>query len=314
MSSNISLSTDSGLSAEMKAYYERMMIEVLRPRLVHSEYAQSGRKIMVPGGTGKVCEMRKRVSFPIAGELTEGVTPVGQKLSVTKLEIPMKQFGDFTTVSDVLSLTAYDDVLGMAAENLGEQAADTIDDDVKEALNSGTNIQRVNNRATIDAITSSDKLSGSEVLKGIRTLRRNKARPAVNGLYVGLVHVDVEHDLMQDADFKSATRSNTMDPQGRFENAVLGVAWGVLWLSSTVTEVYAAAGSGGVDVYSTLLLGADALGLPEWQSIEFIYHGLGSAGSADPVNQRQTAAWKLANGSKIVQEAHVLQIQSAAST
>lgn len=305
------VTTDAGLSDEMKTYYERVMIEVMRPLLVHLMYAQMGRVIQVPGRSGKVLELRKRNSFDKAGELTEGVTPTGKKLSVTKLEIAMKQFGDFTEVSDVASLTTIDPILEMAAETLGDQAADTIDGEFKEAMNSGTNVQRVNGRLTRGAIVATDKFTGTEARKAVRTLRRNDAK-TFNGLFIGFVHPDVEYDLMSDPEFKAYTLSGA-DAEKRFEGLILGTAFGVLWLRSSACHVYEGEGDGGIDVFSTLICGADALGVAEWMALEFIYHGLGSAGSADPVNQRQTAAWKMANGSKIVQEAHIVRVESAAS-
>ena len=308
---NTNVTTDPGLSPEMKTYYERVMIETMRPELVHLQYAQMGRAIKVPGRAGKVLELRKRNSFERAGELVEGVTPTGKKLHVTKMEIPMKQFGDFVEVSDVASTTTLDPVLEMAAEALGEQAAETVDDEVKLSMNSGTNIQRVNGRLTRVAIQSGDKFSGLEARKAVRTLRRNNAK-TFGGLFVGYVHPDVEFDLMSDPDFKAYTLSGA-DGEKRFENLILGTAFGVLWLRSSACHVYEGAGDGEIDVYSTLICGADALGYGDWQAIQFIYQGLGSAGSADPLAQRETAGWKCANGFKIVQEAHIVRIESAAS-
>ena len=50
--------------------------------------------------------------------------------------------------------------------------------------------------------------------------------------------------------------------------------------------------------YSTLILGADAYGVTEITGggLQHIVKQLGSAGTADPPNQRATAGWKATEG------------------
>ena len=54
-------------------------------------------------------------------------------------------------------------------------------------------------------------------------------------------------------------------------------------------------GAKGRDVYSTLIVGADAYGVTELEGggLQHIVKQLGSSGTADPLNQRATAGWKL---------------------
>ncbi|MBE6648193.1 MAG: N4-gp56 family major capsid protein [Ruminococcaceae bacterium] len=81
---NTNVTTDSGLSVEMKTLYDDALIDEASPMLVHDQF---GQKRPIPKGKGKKIEFRKYASLPKATTpLTEGVTPNGSKLSVTAIE------------------------------------------------------------------------------------------------------------------------------------------------------------------------------------------------------------------------------------
>jgi N4-gp56 family major capsid protein len=75
------------------------------------------------------------------------------------------------------------------------------------------------------------------------------------------------------------------------------------------------AGAKGRDVYCTLIFAKNAYGVTELQGggLEFIYKGLGSAGSADPLNQRQTAGWKATSVAKRLVEEFMVRIETTSS-
>jgi N4-gp56 family major capsid protein len=59
-------------------------------------------------------------------------------------------------------------------------------------------------------------------------------------------------------------------------------------------KVFTGAGAGAVDVHVDVILGQDAYGISRisGEALRFIYKPLGSAGTADPLEQRQTSGWK----------------------
>lgn len=101
--------TTGGLSAEMKTYYGMELLDNAKPQLVHNQFAATK---PLPTGGGKTVEWRKFGSFEKAlTPLTEGVTPDGSGISVSYITKELAQYGDYTTVSDLLDLTAIDDVV-----------------------------------------------------------------------------------------------------------------------------------------------------------------------------------------------------------
>ena len=75
------------------------------------------------------------------------------------------------------------------------------------------------------------------------------------------------------------------------------------------------AGAGGRDVYSTLIVGANAYGDTEIAGggLEHIVKQLGSSGTADPLNQRASIGWKATKASKRLVEEYMVRIESAST-
>lgn len=75
------------------------------------------------------------------------------------------------------------------------------------------------------------------------------------------------------------------------------------------------AGSGGRDVYSTLILGADAYGTTELEGggMRNIVKQLGSGGTADPLDQRATTGWKALKTAEILVQEYMVRIETVAS-
>ena len=75
---NTNVTTDPGLSAENKTFYDMALIQEASPNLIHDQFAQ---KHPIPKNGGKVIEFRKFAPLTKAlTPLTEGVTPEGKSL------------------------------------------------------------------------------------------------------------------------------------------------------------------------------------------------------------------------------------------
>ena len=58
---NTNVTTDSGLSDEMKTYYSDYLIDLAEPELVHDQF---GQKHPIPKNGGKIIEFRKYSPLP----------------------------------------------------------------------------------------------------------------------------------------------------------------------------------------------------------------------------------------------------------
>jgi N4-gp56 family major capsid protein len=304
--------TDAALSAEMKTFYDRVLLERALPNLVH---AQFGQERPIPRNGGKTIEFRRFASLGKAiTALTEGVTPAGQALSVSAITASIAQYGGFVEGSDLLDLTAIDPILTETAQLNGEQAGQSLDTIVRDILAAGTTVQYANGRTSRATVAAGDNLTVTEVRKAVRTLKANNARPAGGGDFVAIVHPYSTFDLQSDTKWEAAAQY--AGSQQIFSGEI-GRLYGVRFVESTEAVVFPDSGAGtpAIDVYGTLVLGANAYGIIPLTGagLEFIFKPVGSAGSADPLNQRWTAGWKAAQTARILQDLYMVRIEHAVS-
>jgi N4-gp56 family major capsid protein len=290
---NTNVTTDTGLSNEMKTFYSDYLIDLAEPLLVHDQF---GQKQPIPKNGGKTIEFRKYSPLAKAlTPLTEGVTPNGQKLTMSVITATVAQYGGYVTLSDVLLLTAIDNNLLQATELLASQAGRTLDTVTREVLQGGTNVMYAQGGASRAALAytsaaSNNNVTFDDIRKAVRALKIQNA-PKINGTYVAIVHPDVAYDIMSDP--KWVNVKTYSDPDGMYEGEI-GKIEGVRFVETTEAKVYKDAGASSRDVYGTLILGANAYGVTEVTGggLQHIVKQLGSAGSEDPLNQRATAGWK----------------------
>lgn len=316
---NVTTQTGAGqdLAGEMKTYYSDYLIDMAEPELVHDQF---GQKHAIPVNGGKTIEFRKYDPLPKAlTPLTEGVTPDGQKLSMGVVTATVKQYGGFIELSDMLILTAVDNNLVEATKLLGSQAGRTLDTITREVLNGGTNVQYAEGQVTSRAAlvggdADPDKnhyLTVDAVRKAVRFLKVMNA-PRINGSYVGIIHPDVSYDLMSDP--KWVNVKTYADPEGIYAGEI-GRIEGVRFVETSEAKVFTGAGAGGRDVYSTLILGADAYGVTEITNggLQHIIKQLGSAGTSDPLDQRATAGWKATKVAERLVEAYMVRVETTST-
>lgn len=317
--SNTNVTTQTGegqdLSPEMKVYYSDYLIDNAMPKLVHDQF---GQKRPIPKGKGKTIEFRKYSPLPKAlTPLTEGVTPNGRKLNVSTLTAEVKQYGDYVELSDVLLLTAIDNNLVEATKLLGAQAGQTLDTITREVLMGGTNVQyaagevNARNLLTGGAADGNHYLTVDAVRRAVRFLKNQNAEQ-IDGSWVGIIHPDISYDLMNDPEWKYPHQYQ--DTTNLYEGEIGKIA-GVRWVETTEAKKFVGGGKDSRDVYATLILGANAYGVTEIEGggLQHIVKQLGSAGTADPLNQRATAGWKAIKTAERLVEQFMVRVETAST-
>lgn len=302
--------TAEGMNVEMKTFYDRTLIENAEPELVHDQWAQTRD---IPQNGGKTIEFRKYDQLPKAlTPLTEGVTPEGQEMKVTKLEATVKQYGGFVAMSDLLILTAIDNNIVEASELIGSQAGRTLDTISREVMNAGTNVQYAEGQVTSRAaITSDMKLTVKAVKMAVRFLKKQNAK-RINGYFYGIINPDCSFDLTEDEKFVEVVKYKTPE---KIYNGEIGAIEGVRFVETTEAKIFAGAGASGIDVYSTLILAANAYATTKIKGggLETIIKQLGSAGTADPLDQRATVGWKALKVTEILSQQYMVRIETAST-
>lgn len=316
----------------VQAFYDRNLLERAQPSDVHGRF---GQKRPLKQRNGNQIKFRRYSQLAVASTpLVEGVTPSGSSLAVTDITGTLAQYGDFITLSDMVSMTNQDPVVTEATDVLGDQAGTTIDQARRDVLVAGTNVIYANsvaNRAATNA-----KMATTDLDRAIRFLKGQNAKfikdgimpsdkvgtAAVRKAFIALVHPDTEFDLEGLTGYRSIAdygngEAIMEDEVGSYKN--------IRFISSTNCKIFAGAGASGTtvyknngsnfDVYATLIFAANAYGLVDLsgEALSTYVKSLGSAGAADPLEQRSTVGWKATTTTKILNDAWMVRIEHAAS-
>ena len=293
------------LSAEMKTFYDMTLIDEAQANLVHDQF---GQKRPIPKNGGKTIEFRKFAPLAKAlTPLTEGVTPNGKSLEVSTITAEVAQYGDFITQSDVLELTSLDNTILEATKLLGRQAGATLDTIVRNVMQSGTNVTYCPKKDGT-AVTSRTALDNTcqltvDVINQVVAKLRAQNAPTIGGKYVAIIHPYVAYDLMSDPAWIDAHKY--AKPDNLYEGEI-GEIGGVRFVQTTEAKIY----DGGV--FGTLIFGEGAYGVTEITGggLETIVKQKGSAGTADPLDQRSSVGWKAIKTAELLIPNYLVRVES----
>ena len=269
--------------------------------------------------------------------LTEGVTPAGRKLANTDYTVTIQQYGDYTTITDVVMDTHEDQVLQAATEVLGESAALTVETLRYNVLKAGTNVYFANGTATTAVNTAYTGAAGLALQRQVTTqLNRQNAKKitsiiastpdfntkSVEASYVAIVHPDLESDIRGITGFvKVADYGPHHTP---WENEI-GTVEQVRYISTTVATPWINAGgspgamrsTGGsaADVYPILIFARDAYGIVPLKGKTSLTPMVVNPKPApgDPLAQRGTVGWKTYQATVILNDAWMARVEVAAT-
>ena len=299
----------SALSAEMKTFYDMTLIDEATANLVHDQF---GQKRPIPANGGKTIEFRKFAPLAKATTpLTEGVTPDGKSLSVSTITAEVAQYGDFVTQTDVLELTSLDHTILEATKLLGRQAGATLDTIVRNVLQSGTNVTycpKIAADGTETAVTSRSALDDTcmltvDVIQQVVAKLRAQNAPTIGGKYVAIIHPFVAYDIMRDKEWIETHKYTNATPLYEGE---IGEIAGVRFVQTTEAKIY----EGGV--FGSLFLGDGAYGVTEITGggLQTIVKQKGSAGTADPLDQRSSVGWKAIKTAELLIPNYIVRVES----
>lgn len=310
------------VTAEINNFYSRALLERALPLFVHTSFAQV-RDIPRNSGTD-VIKFRKYGALTAqTTALTEGVTPAGKQLSITDITATVLYYGDYVTLTDKVLIETMDPLLTETSEVLGEQAGDSLDQLCRDIVVAGTTIQYASTATARNEITAAMKMTRAEIKEIVRTLKGNNAKPLtsridpntgyntvpLNRCFVGIIHPNTTFDLK---DASGWTPVEKYPNKGDIMPGEVGALDEVRFVETTNAKVFSDAGFGAaVDVYASIILGKDAYGISRisGEAMRTIVKPLGSAGTADPLEQRTTSGWKALFVTRILQQAFMGRIE-----
>ena len=103
---NLNTTTSSGMSPLMESVLNRYVLERNKQA---RKYTRFGQKVDIPKGKTKTIAFDKLSPLPKASQpLTEGVTPVGSAVHITRIKGEPEQFGNYVSYTDQIDFVAND--------------------------------------------------------------------------------------------------------------------------------------------------------------------------------------------------------------
>lgn len=305
--------SSSGISAEIKTFYDKVLLQRMLPNLPFLKY---GQKKPIPKGNGKTIEFRKFNSLsPATTPLTEGTPPTAENLSVTSITATVKQYGAYIEVSDVLETTAYDPIITETTELQGEQAGETLNEVVGDILLNTTSVYNVGGGTDEDDIAATNKLTGDDILKIQTIFKRNNIKPISGKYYLMFLAPEQAADIMRDSLWRDV--SKYANDAKNIEDGEIGRLYQFKFIDTSLLD--ATQNTGKVDVYSGLAMGKNAYGIVDIENGSkpktIIKIGREDDGDkSDPLNQKSTIGWKAMMTAVRLNELALMRVNSAATS
>jgi N4-gp56 family major capsid protein len=257
--------TTSSLSVDQVAF-DRLAYFALRSELLFDQAADVQPTQQAMPGSGVTFTIFADIAAATStlNEVTD-VTPTA--LSDSQVTVTLNEYGNAVVTTAKLRGTAFLDVDAAAANIIGYNAGDSMDQVVRDVLAGGTNVVYATGGSSTPSsrttVAAEDIIAADDVRKVVAQLRAANVA-TFEGSYMGFIHPDVSYDFRSATDAAAwRTPANYVNPEGIY-NGEIGKFESVRFIETPRAKVFtnASDGSGStgtVDVYCTHIMGRQAL-------------------------------------------------------
>lgn len=303
-------------------YYDPLWLERLKPQLYFEDL---GSKRPLPKNKGTLLKWRRLVKLtqvgapPTAGTsptlasyaLTENTNPSETTMSTEEVTVQPLTYGQWVKVSSELKWKSINPVMEEFTNELADNAAVVYDAIVRFALSGNGTNQFAAGRANEAAVTSSDVLTRTEILKAVYKLQFAGVPGWENGLYKGVVHPAATYDIMADSAAGSFYDTAKYAEPDKIMRNEFGMFGGVRFVRGQ--NVGTGTGSGGAGTsFHTYIFGQKAFGITELsgEGMRMIRKEPGPNDTSNPLDMFSTVGWKFVMAAKVLQTSRFVQIYS----
>lgn len=305
---NQTKSTTPAMEPTMKEFYDTSLLMNARDNMVFYQFAKKQSM-----SHGKTVEWRRFNTFDEAlTPLTEGVVPPGSTFGMESIKASLTQHGDYTTYTDVLKLTSFDDVIFGATEEMGAAMGKTRDLLTRNVICTGGSVAYPMKSDGKTPVTDEDDLDGSyrltayDVNRAVTWLKKNNA-PKIDGSYIAFIHPSVAEDLRESDGWKEAHQYASVK---EIFNGEIGELHGCRFIETNAAKIYK---KGNAAIYETVFFGKDAYGAAELEGAgpEMVIHTPDEVGG--PLDQFGTIGYKFMFGAAILYPERLVRMKTNSS-
>lgn len=304
--SNSNVST--GLTQEVKTYYDKVFLDRAEYELVLKEGAQMRTH---PVNEGRTVNFTRYTPLGIVttplGELSN---PVTCAITACTVAMTLSEYGMTTYHSRLLTTVSIDSGMKEKIELVGQNMGETLNRLVRAELESGTSFY--GNGHDVATFTAGDTLDACDIRQITKTLELAKARPYKDGMFIGKTDPISKYNLIGDSTWVNAkTYSDVKD----LYKGEMGELYQVRWLLnkdvSSGTEAASTASSGVVRYY-TYIHGDNAFGCYDLATDQpKLYILPNQVDSNSPAGRVSIISWAGSYASKLLNSSWVISARFA---
>lgn len=269
-------------------------------------------------GSSVVFQIHQDLS-PAITPLNETTDPSGVSLgNTTQVTVTLNEYGNFTVVTKALKEFALDSGLDSNIANIiAYNLADSIDKIISFVLLGAENVitreagVTVVNDADLTAITATDTITSSMITLAVAELRGASVVPFDGDNYVAYIHPKVARDLRAETDLAGWRYPHTNTDAGvsKVLAGEIGIYEGVRFVESSRVPVIRASEEATIDIYSTFVMGREALAEAVAEEFSVVADGT----VVDPLKRKMAIGWYGIAGWNLFRPESLWNIQTAAS-
>ena len=294
--SNASYNGQAGVTIKPDAYYDMMLLKMLRQMEFH--YAKYAIQKTLPKNYGDTINWRRFKKLEVAsdlGLLLEGQTPTGKTgISGEAITAVIQQYGEVMYFTDLVDLQQLDDVRREYTIELGYIAQETLDAIVRNTLVNEGSVYFAGGKtalAELDGGEDRPKIDDfRKIVLGFKKDFVTGVRGAA-GRYIALISPEVMYALFDDQrmlQYMSFGQTNAPLMDGVAID-MFGIRFEEVLNAPTITV-------GALTLHDSIVLADEAYAITKLAgegNVRVITKGLGSAGVEDPLDQRQSIGYKI---------------------
>jgi len=244
-------------------------------------------------------------------QLTEGVAPKPVPLTINSVTATMEEYGNAVYISTFATLTARNNLVQNAVKILGYNNKEVRDRLLYAIANAATNVFRVNDRSTDNAIAVGDTISFEEISQMKAVLRGAGAPTKPDGRYHLVLHSQQYSNLETDANWlASAQFAYANEIRRGMVNEILGVVIHETNSNSFVTTASTTSGNSSA-IRSAFICGAEAAKVTDLKATEMHMQAPGQG--SDWTKRRVQLGWTNVFKGAIVNEAFIRKVRASSA-
>ena len=246
----------SSLTSDQTAF-EQLAYFALRKQPLHEDYASVKATRQSHRGSA--------VQFTIYDNLAQATSALTETSDVSAVamgdstvSVSLVEYGNAVVTTAALRGQSFLNVDSDAANVVGFNAADSLDQVVADVLYAGSNVKYVS-QSSRGALVAANKITSSIVREQVAALRSAAAPTFDGGTYIGFIHPDVAYDMIEGTattDLRSF--QIRLDAEGVRKGSI-GTFDGVDFIETPRALLVANGGNSNVDAYGPVIIGQQAI-------------------------------------------------------